>query len=142
MGYRLLADVVVAVHVAYVAFVVVGQVLILAGVARGWGWVRNPWFRLAHLAAILVVAAEALLGIACPLTVWEHRLRVLGGQAAGGGTFIGNLLHELIFFDFPPWVFTTAYVAFALLVLVTLLLAPPRWRSPTPLRGVAHPSSG
>src|SRR5262245_48484419 len=116
MGYRLLADVVVAVHVAYVAFVVVGQLLILAGVARGWRWVRNPWFRLAHLAAILIVAAEALLDIDCPLTIWEHQLRVRGGQATAGGTFIGDLLHRLIFYDFPPWVFTTAYVAFAAVV--------------------------
>jgi Protein of Unknown function (DUF2784) len=126
MGYRLLADLVVAVHTAYVAFVVVGLVLILVGVARGWRWVRNGWFRLAHLIAIVIVAGEALLNVPCPLTVWEHRLREFGGQTAGNGTFIGDLLHNLIFYEAPPWAFTTAYVAFALVVALTFVLAPPR----------------
>jgi hypothetical protein len=126
MGYRLLADLVVAVHFAYVTFVVVGQLLILVGVLRRWRWVRNFWFRVAHLVAIAVVAGEALLGIACPLTEWESSLRVLGGTPNRGGTFIGNLLHDLLFFHAPEWVFTTAYVAFALLVLATFVLAPPR----------------
>src|SRR4029079_7904709 len=58
MGYRLLADLIVAIHAAYVAFVVVGLLLILIGLACGWKWVRNWWFRVAHLVAILIVAAE------------------------------------------------------------------------------------
>lgn len=128
MGYRLLADLIVAIHAAYVAFVVIGLLLILIGIARRWEWVRGWWFRVAHLVAILIVAAESLLDIPCPLTEWEYRLRELGGQAVSGGTFIGDLLHNLIFYDFPPWVFTCAYVAFALLVALTFVLAPPRSR--------------
>ncbi len=130
MGYRLLADLVVAVHSAYVAFVLVGQVLILAGLWRGWRWVRNWWFRGLHLAAILVVALEAVFDVACPLTVWEQRLRELAGQEASRGTFVGDLLHNLIFVDAPPWAFTAGYVAFAALVLATFVLAPPRRRRP------------
>jgi hypothetical protein len=126
MGYRLLADLIVAVHAAYVGFVVIGLVLILVGIARGWRWVRNCWFRVAHLVAILIVAVEAIFDIACPLTVWEFRLRAWGGQTVNNGTFIGNLLHELIFYEAPPWAFTTAYVGFALLVALTFVLAPPR----------------
>jgi Protein of Unknown function (DUF2784) len=126
MWYRLAADLIVAVHVAYVAFVVVGLLLILVGIVRGWRWVRNWWFRVAHLAAILIVAGESLLNIACPLTEWEYRLRTLGGQEVSGGTFIGDLLHNLIFYDAPPWVFTTAYVAFAVVVVLMFVLAPPR----------------
>jgi uncharacterized protein DUF2784 len=126
MGYRLLADLIVAIHAAYVAFVVIGLVLILVGVACRWGWVRNWWFRVAHLVAILIVAAEALLDYPCPLTEWEYRLREMGGQAVSGGTFIGDLLHNLIFYDAPPWAFTFAYVAFALAVALTFLIAPPR----------------
>src|SRR5262245_59338432 len=132
MVYRVLADLVVAVHFAYVAFVVVGQLLILFGILLRWGWVRNRWFRVAHLAAILIVAAEAVLNIACPLTVWEQRLRTLGGLPTRGGTFIGNLLDGLLFYDFPPWVFTAVYLSFALLVLATFVLAPPRWRPGEP----------
>jgi Protein of Unknown function (DUF2784) len=126
--YGILADVVVAVHVAYVSFVVLGQLAILAGVWRGWAWVRNRWFRLAHLLAIMIVALEAVFNIACPLTVWEGRLREAAGSQAVEGTFIGRWLHDLIFFELPPWVFTAVYVGFAVLVLATLWWVPPRWR--------------
>lgn len=126
MFYAWLADFLVAVHVAYVAFVIVGQIAILLGAALRWSWIRNRLFRIAHLVAIVVVAAEAVLGIPCPLTIWEAQLRRLAGQQAAEGTFIGRWLHDLLFFEFPPWVFTTTYVTFALLVLVTLIFIPPR----------------
>jgi hypothetical protein len=122
-----LADLVVAVHVAYVSFVVVGLAAILLGAALGWNWVRNPWFRGIHLAAIVIVALEAVAGVDCPLTVWEDALRRSAGQEVVQQSFIGRWLHALIFYDFPPWAFTTAYVSFALVVLLTLFLVPPRW---------------
>lgn len=128
MAYRYLADLIVAVHVAYVSYVVVGLLLIVVGLLRRWPWVRNRWFRLTHLLAITVVALEALFNIECPLTAWERELRGLAGQTTDDATFVGRLLHNLIFYDAPPWVFTVAYVAFALVVLGTFLLAPPRWR--------------
>ncbi len=131
MVYRLLADLIVAIHSGYVAFVVVGQVLILAGLFRGWEWVRNWWFRVVHLVAISIVALEAIFDIACPLTVWEQRLRDLAGDEVSRGTFIGDLLHNLIFVDAPAWAFTVAYVGFALLVAATFVLAPPRGREST-----------
>jgi hypothetical protein len=46
--YGFLADVTIAVHVVYVAFVVAGELLILLGGWRGWAWVRHSWFRTAH----------------------------------------------------------------------------------------------
>jgi hypothetical protein len=68
MGYRLIADAIVAVHVAYVAYVVIGQLLIWLGLTFRWSWVRNPWFRWTHLIMMVIVGAEALLDIECPLT--------------------------------------------------------------------------
>jgi hypothetical protein len=126
MSYGFLADVIVAIHVVYMAFVVFGQIAIMAGALLKWGWIRNPWFRLTHLLAILIVALEALFGIACPLTTWEYDLRMAAGQPVSGDSFVGRLLHNVLFYHLPPWVFTTCYVSFALLVLVTLLWAPPR----------------
>jgi hypothetical protein len=142
MAYRLLADVVVAVHVGYVAFVVVGQLLILFGILFRWAWVRNVWFRVAHLVAILIVAGEAVCDVECPLTRWERELRILGGTPGRGGTFVGNLLHDLIFFDAPPWAFAAAYVAFALLVAATFAIAPPRRRSHAPADCGTMPAKG
>lgn len=117
----LLADIVLVVHFAFVLFVVGGFALIWIGAAAGWTWVRNFWFRMAHLGAIVFVAAEAIVGIWCPLTIWEAELR--GMQAQKG--FIAQWIHRLMFYDFPPWVFTTAYVSFALVVALTMWLIPP-----------------
>lgn len=126
MLYTLLADLIVAIHFGIVAFIVLGQLAILAGILRGWGWVRNFWFRLAHLVGIAIVAFEAVAGIDCPLTVWEYELRTLAGQTVQEGTFLGRWFHFLLFYDAEPWVFTTGYVTFALLVLLTFLVAPPQ----------------
>jgi hypothetical protein len=71
----LLADLLVTIHLAFVAFVVVAQLLILVGWLARWGWVRNFWFRAVHLLCIAFVAVEAVGGIQCPLTTWEHDLR-------------------------------------------------------------------
>lgn len=126
--YRIAADLVVTFHFAYIAFVVLGMLAILVGVGLGCGWVRNPWFRVAHLVAIAIVAIQALAGVACPLTTLENALRLRAGQVTYPGAFIGYWAHRLAFYEAPPWVFSTAYTLFGLAVLGTFFLAPPRWR--------------
>jgi hypothetical protein len=126
---RILADLMVVIHASYASFVVFGLVAILAGVVFRWNWVRNLWFRAAHLIAIGIVVAESLFGVPCPLTVWEKQLRELGGQAHYAGDFIGYWTNRLLFYNAPPWVFTVIYTLFGLAVLATFVLAPPRRRS-------------
>jgi hypothetical protein len=139
---RLLADLMVIIHASYASFVVLGLVIILAGVVFRWNWVRNMWFRAIHLAAIGIVVGESLTGIPCPLTVWERELRVMGGQAHYAGDFLGYWANRLLFFDAQPWVFTMIYTLFGLAVLATFVLAPPRRgnRSQSPVSGttLAH----
>lgn len=117
----MLADLVVAVHLLIVLFILLGVPLIYAGAALHWTWVRNRPWRLLHLGAILFVAMESLLGITCPLTLWEDSLR---GQSTAAG-FIERWIDRIIFYDAPAWVFTTAYIAFAALVLATWILVQP-----------------
>jgi hypothetical protein len=132
--YHVEADLVAAVHAAYIAFVVFGFIAIILGVAIGWQWVHNVYFRAAHLAAILLVCVEALIGVSCPLTILEDRMRVLGADTPYPGSFVGYVLDRLIFYDFPQWLFTLVYLSFGALVLLTFLLAPPRiGRSRRPL---------
>jgi hypothetical protein len=119
----LLADLILLVHFAFVLFVVGGVPLVWIGAARGWSWVRNFWFRALHLAAIVFVAAEALAGVWCPLTVWEDALRGTRSELS----FIARWIRRLLFYDFPQWVFTTAYVMFALVVAATWWFVRPRW---------------
>ena len=124
--YRLLADTVLLLHFAYVAFVAVGLLLILIGGLRGWAWVRNVWFRGAHVAAILLVVVEAWLDIVCPLTTLENYLRRLGEQATHRESLIADMVHRVMFVQAPPWVFTLAYTLFGLAVLATFVWLPPR----------------
>lgn len=117
----LLADLVLIVHFAFVIFVTGGLALIWIGAVAGWQWVRNFWFRVAHLGAIVFVAGEALAGVWCPLTIWEAQLRGVRAEKS----FVAQWIHKLMFYSVPEWVFTVAYVAFALAVAVTFWLAPP-----------------
>jgi hypothetical protein len=125
VSHDTIADVILVVHFAFVAFVVGGLLLIWAGAACRWNWVRNFRFRLAHLVAIGFLAVEALIGMACPLTEWEYLLR---GVGTDGPTFLQRLIATLIFYDLPGWAFTLMHLGFALLVAVTFWLVPPRPR--------------
>ena len=62
-------------HFAIVLFVVGGLLVIVVGSRRGWRIAGALWFRLAHLAAIAIVIAQAWLGVVCPLTTLEMWLR-------------------------------------------------------------------
>ncbi|HOA50666.1 MAG TPA: DUF2784 domain-containing protein [Thermogutta sp.] len=125
--YAYLADLVVALHLAYVLTVIVGLVLILVGWLAKWRWIRHFWLRLIHLLMIAVVAFQAWIGVICPLTHLENYLRKLAGQSGYSGTFIGHLLESLLYYEAPPWVFVFAYTLVAVLILSTLILVPPNW---------------
>ena len=125
--FGIAADAIVLLHLCYVLFAVGGQVAVLLGWALGWRWIRNMTFRITHLAAVFVVALEALVGVLCPLTEWEYRLRLRAGQNVEQQIpFMARLVRRIIFYDFPGWVFTLTYVLFALLVAVAFLFVPPR----------------
>ncbi len=126
--YLFLADFILLTHALFVAFVVLGLVAILPGSYWHWGWVRNRRFRIAHLLAIGIVIAESWLGLICPLTEWESRLREAAGGSPYTRSFIQHWLHEILFYDFAPWVFTTAYTIFGLLVAIAWVFAPPNPR--------------
>jgi hypothetical protein len=76
-----------------------------------------------HLCAIAFVALEALIGMACPLTLLEDWLRI---DVASESGFVQRWLQRLLYWDLPAWVFTVAYVCFAGVVMLTFVLLPPR----------------
>src|SRR5205807_813184 len=100
---------------------VVGEFAILVGAAFRQRGARNPWFRCLHLAAIGIVAVEAVYHWNCPLTVWEWDLRALAGQEPGTQTFVERLVHWF-FMDgsdaWAPWVYEYIHLGFGVLVLV------------------------
>lgn len=124
--HRVLADAVLVTHVAFVAFVVFGLLAIFLGVWCRWNWIRNPWFRAAHLAGIGLVVVQAWLGIICPLTTLEMALRERGGETTYGGTFITHWLHQILFFEGPAWTFAVCYTLFGLAVVLSWMKVRPR----------------
>ena len=127
------ADLLLVVHFAIVVFIVGGLILTWIGGLLAWAWVRNPWFRYVHLGAIAFVALEAVIGVACPLTVWEDLLR--GGTRVE--SFVGRWVRYFLYYRAPEWVFTALYVAWTAATLATLRLVPPRPRQ----RGATPASS-
>jgi len=133
---RIGADLVLLTHVAFVAFVVIGLLVIVGGGFRGWRWVRNPWFRSLHLGAIALVVGQAWLGVICPLTTLEMALRARAGDQTYGGTFIAHWLQQLLYYQAPPWVFLACYTGFGLVVAGTWIGFRPR-----PFRTKARPAT-
>lgn len=124
--YLVAADAVLLAHALFVAFVVLGLAMILIGGARAWRWVRNPWFRILHLAAIGVVVAQSWLGRLCPLTTLESALRTRAGDAAYTGAFVAHWVEAALYYRAPEWVFALVYTAFGAAVVASWLVVRPR----------------
>jgi hypothetical protein len=124
--YLLAADTILLLHALFIAFILSGQVLIVIGSVRSWLWVRSPWFRIAHLAAIGVVTVQAWFGAICPLTKWEMALRLKAGGVVYTGSFLSHWLEALIYYRAPVWVFALCYTAFAGVVVASWVTVRPR----------------
>ncbi len=114
MLYRLLADFVLLLHLAFIAFVVVGGLFIVR-------WPRLPWL---HLPAVTWGVAIELCGCVCPLTPLENRLRQLGGEAGYPGGFIEHYLWPIIY---PAGLTREWQIALGLGVAALNLFAYARW---------------
>jgi len=87
MWYRALADFVVVVHIAFVAFVVFGGLLVL----------RRPWLAWFHLPAAVWGVMIEFAGWMCPLTPLENAFRLRGGEAGYGGGFVEHYLLPVLY---------------------------------------------
>jgi hypothetical protein len=123
----IIANLIAAGHITYFLFIVGGCIGIAIGAAQGWKWVRNPWFRFSHLAAVYVVVAENVFHIRCPLNVMEWQLRSGSQSVAEASSGVGGLLDHLLFHTIPGWALNTMYWSLAVLLLVALVVVPPRF---------------
>jgi hypothetical protein len=124
------AILVLALHLAIIAFNVAGCVLIPLGAWRGWHWVRGLWWRLAHLLSLAVVAIQAMLGRACFLTTWQGELS--GSEHVQ--PMIEKWMNGLIYWPLPLWVFAAAYVAVFAYVIALWIWVRPTRRVPNRMR--------
>ncbi|WP_108649220.1 DUF2784 domain-containing protein [Dongshaea marina] len=121
----LAADAVLLIHLAVAIFIVFGLLLIYLGYFLQWLWVRNFWFRVAHLLCIGIVVVQSWLGEICPLTTWEMALRARAGEVAYSGTFIQHWMQYLLYYNAPEWVFTVSYTMFGCLVVASWFIVSP-----------------
>ena len=122
MTYRILADAVLVLHFAFIAFALLGGLLVVR-------WPRVAWV---HLPAPAWAAGIAFFGGICPLTPLENRLRAAGGETGYAGGFIEHHLEALIY---PGWLTREIQVALGVVVLAINVFAyarilRPRGRSP------------
>lgn len=87
MLHRILADLVVIIHFAFIVFAIFGGLLALR-----WRWA--PWV---HVPALVWGAAVELFGWFCPLTPLENMLRRAGGDTGYTGGFIERYLLPIIY---------------------------------------------
>ncbi len=87
MLYRCLADAVVLVHLAFVAFVVAGGLLTLR-------WPRAAWV---HVPAAFWGVIVEWSGSLCPLTPLEVMLRRWSGEAGYGGGFVEHYVLPVLY---------------------------------------------
>ncbi|MDD2877979.1 MAG: DUF2784 family protein [Acidiphilium sp.] len=117
----MLAEAILAAHLGIIAFNVAGLVVIPLGAVLGWRIVRVAWLRLLHLALLAVVAGQALAGQACILTIWQSEL---ASRGTAPSPLIMHFVDQLIYWDFPFWVFTAMYVGVFLYVVALSVLVP------------------
>lgn len=136
MSYAFWANVTLFVHLLYIGFVVFSLGFVLLGWMIEWDWVRNPWFRWIHLLSIAIVVFESLLSIRCPLTTLELYFREMAGQdheSVRYGQQIPEIpdwvwyCRKLLFPGCTPEFFIPIYLVFAMMILISLILVPPRW---------------
>lgn len=82
MAYGILADLVLAAHLAFLVFVVLGGLLLFR-------WPRVVWL---HVPCALWGVSTEFAGIVCPLTPLENVLRHKAGGAGYAGDFIEHYI--------------------------------------------------
>jgi len=124
MTATLLADSVLFIHLLLAALMTAGLVLIPLGARLRWDWVRVRWLRITHLGLMILIALEALFGLACPLTILEYSLR---GQEAPTH-FLAEWMGDLLYWDAPVEAFVALYLLCALWLVMLWWVVPPEPR--------------
>ena len=105
MWYRFLADLVVVVHLGFIAFLVFGGFL-------AWRWPGVLWVHIPVVAWALVIVT---FSVECPLTPLENHLRHSADQRGYSGSFIDHYLTGVIY---PARYLVLSRVLVAVVVLV------------------------
>jgi|SRR5215470_18089263 hypothetical protein len=122
------ATLILLLHLAIVAFNLFGLVVIPVGKWLGWSFVREFWWRFAHVLSLAVVALQAVLGRACFLTIWQAALSAKV-DAAEPAPLIATWINGVLYWPLPLWAFAAGYVGVLLYALQLWRWVPPRLRT-------------
>ncbi|NIS61836.1 MAG: DUF2784 family protein [Proteobacteria bacterium] len=89
MLYRVLADIILVLHFAFILFAVFGGLLVFI-------WKRFAWV---HLPAVVWAALISIAGWICPLTPLENWLREMGGAISYRSGFIDHYILPIVYPD-------------------------------------------
>ena len=87
MVFRLLADLVVVMHLGFILFVAVGGLLV-------WRW---PWMVRLHVPAVAWGTAIITVGFSCPLTPLEKQFRGRAGEQGYAGGFVDHYIEGVVY---------------------------------------------
>jgi hypothetical protein len=122
----ILAEAILAAHLAIILFNVFGLIAVPLGALLGWRFVRVRWWRVMHLVLLGTVALQAVVGRACILTLWQA---ALADGTASPTPLIMAWVNRLIYWPLPIWVFAALYLIVFGYALVLLWLVPPARRA-------------
>jgi len=108
--YRILADLVLVLHLGFVVFVVLGGLLVL----------RWPAIMALHIPAAVWGVMIEFTGWLCPLTPLENWLRVRGGELGYSGGFIEHYIQPVLY---PSGLTRGIQIALGTLVMLLNLTA-------------------
>jgi len=126
--YKILANIIVVMHFAWIIFMLTGFLLTLCGF---WWKKIFDWllFRYLHLLGILYVSLLAVMGKYCPLTIWENALREKHESGlAYSGPFIIHYIEKLVYPDINPWFIRIATALIAISTIIIFIIRPPQKR--------------
>ncbi|MFL2661495.1 MAG: DUF2784 family protein [Alphaproteobacteria bacterium] len=126
MTNQIIADIILIIHFLIIFFVISLFLLIPISYKLNWEYLKNKTIRVVHISLITLVTIETLIGVHCPLTILENKLRGIFFHTS----FISKILKEIIFWELPGTYFLTTYI---LCFLWTIFLW---WRYPPKKKNV------
>ena len=117
----MIADIVLMFHFAIVIFITFGIFLIPIGYKSNWLWIKNLKLRICHCGMMFFITLETLLGITCPLTSIENKLRGINKTRS----FISYWIDEIIYWDLPSQFFIILYCSVLIWTFLLWKFFPP-----------------
>ncbi len=105
MLYRVAADALVVVHLAFIMFVAFGAFLV-------WRWRQLVWI---HLPAAAWGILIEFMGWTCPLTPLENHWRHVAGQAGYEGGFVAHYIIPIVY---PPALTPAVQAGLGIIILL------------------------